>query len=145
MLNITESPAKATVNQGGLRLARGDLDGAESLYRDAIEIDPGNATAHANLGYLLALRGRHENAIAEAERAIALDPARSAPWAHMGMSQVATGSVDDGLSSLSRAVRLDPDGPCSPSAGPARPRSHGRRRSPLARTTWTCSSRSRQR
>jgi Flp pilus assembly protein TadD len=109
MLNITESPAKATVNQGGLRLARGDLDGAEELYREAIVIDPGNATAHANLGYLLALRGRHEDAIGEAERAIALDPARSAPWAHMGMSQIALGSVDDGLSSLSRAVRLDPE------------------------------------
>ena len=63
MLNLTESPARATVNQGGLRLAQGDLDGAEKLYRDGIVIDPGNATAHANLGYLLALRGRHEDAI----------------------------------------------------------------------------------
>ena len=70
MLNIAESPAKATVNQGGLRLAQGDLDGAEKLYREAIAIDPDNATAHANLGYLLALRGRHEEAIGEAERAI---------------------------------------------------------------------------
>ncbi len=109
MLNIAESPAKTTVNQGGLRLARGDLDGAEKLYRDAIVIDPGNATAHANLGYLFALRGRHEEAIDEAERAIALDPSRSAPWAHMGMSQIAMGSVEDGLSSLSRAIRLDPE------------------------------------
>ena len=57
MLNLAESPAKATVNQGGLRLAQGDLDGAEKLYREAILIDPGNATAHANLGYLLAARG----------------------------------------------------------------------------------------
>jgi tetratricopeptide (TPR) repeat protein len=109
MLNMAESPARATVNQGGLRLARGDLDGAEELYREAILIDPDNSTAHANLGYLLALRGRHEEAIGEAERAIALDPARSAPWAHMGMSQVALGSIGDGLSSLSRAVRLDPE------------------------------------
>jgi Flp pilus assembly protein TadD len=104
-----ESPAKAIVNRGALRLARGDVNGAEALYREAISVDPENPTAHANLGYVLALTERHDEAIREAEEALAIEPGRSAPWAHLGMSQLALGNIDDGLSSLSRAVRLDPE------------------------------------
>jgi tetratricopeptide (TPR) repeat protein len=109
MFGVLESPAKPLVNRGALRLAQGDLDGAEALFREAIALDPASATAHANLGYLLAVRGHHREAIDQAEEAIALDPQRSAPWAHLGMSCVATGRVDDGLSALARAVRLDPE------------------------------------
>jgi Flp pilus assembly protein TadD len=108
MFSSLESPAKPLVNRGGLRLAQGDVDGAEALYREAIALDPANATAHANLGYVLALRELHDEAIAEAEEGLALEPDRSAPWAHMGMSLIATGRVNDGLEALSRAVRLDP-------------------------------------
>ena len=107
-MNATESPARALVNRGALRLAEGDLDEAETLLREAVSVDPANATAHVNLGYLLACRGEHDAAIAEAEEAIALEPTRGAPWAHMGMSMLASGRVEAGLAALSRSVRLDP-------------------------------------
>ena len=109
MTALGSSPAKPIVNLGAMRLADGDIDGAEVAFREAIEVDPENATAHGNLGYVLALTERHEEALEESERAIALDPQPSGPWAHRGMSQVALGQVNDGLSSLSRAVRLDPE------------------------------------
>ena len=108
MFLSTESPARALVNQGALALGRGDTDTAERLWREALEIDPANATAHANLGYLLSATGRHREGIARSEAAIALEPDRSPPWAHRGMSQVALGDVDGGLESLATAVRLDP-------------------------------------
>ena len=134
------------VNRAALRLANGDLEGAESLYREAIDLDPGNATAHANLGYLLAATGRHSEAVEHAEQAIALEPRRSAPWAHLGMSQVALGHVNAGLSSLGHAVRLDPanhsrgtgwPGCCLRSAGPRRRSTPGGRRYAHVPTTLT--------
>ncbi|HEY0543224.1 MAG TPA: tetratricopeptide repeat protein [Actinoallomurus sp.] len=107
MFTVPESAAKTLVNKGALRLAAGDLDSAETLLREAITVDPLNATAHVNLGFALACRGDHESAIAEAEEALAIEPGRSAPWAHLGMSLLALGRVDDGLTALGRAVRLD--------------------------------------
>jgi tetratricopeptide (TPR) repeat protein len=107
MFTVPESPARSLVNKGALRLAAGDLDAAEVLLREALDVDVANAAAHVNLGFLLACRGDHESAIAEAEAAIALEPGRSAPWAHLGMSFVAVGRIQDGLAALGRAVRLD--------------------------------------
>ena len=98
-----ESPAKVIVNRGALRLARGDVDGAEALYREAISVDPGNPTAHANLGYVLALTDRHDEAMGEAEEALAIEPGRSAPWAHLGMSQP---SVSEAIASLEQTLRV---------------------------------------
>jgi Flp pilus assembly protein TadD len=108
MTVLGESPAKGTVNRGALRLAEGDVDGAETMFREAIDLDPANPTAHANLGYVLALTERHEEAIRESEEALAREPDRSGPWAHIGISRLALGEIDAGLSALSRAVRLDP-------------------------------------
>src|SRR4051794_33021494 len=109
MVAIGDSAARVLVNRGAVRLSEGDIKGAEALYREAIEVDDSNPTAHANLGYLLALTDRHDEAIEESEQAISLDPLRSAPWAHLGMSQLAIGKVEPGLASLSSAVRLDPE------------------------------------
>ncbi|KRB43019.1 hypothetical protein ASD90_21770 [Terrabacter sp. Root181] len=91
-----------------MRLAEGDVEGAESLFREAIAVDPRNPIAHANLGYVLALTDRHTEAIDESEQALALEPERTAPWAHIGMSRLALGEISAGLSALSQAVRLDP-------------------------------------
>ena len=48
MLTVQESPAKAVVNEGALHLADGDLDGAERLFREAVELDPANPVTHSN-------------------------------------------------------------------------------------------------
>ena len=109
MFTASESPAKTLVNQGALRIAAGDLDAAEALLRQAIDVDAANATAHANLGFVLGCRGEHDEAVLEAEQAIAIDPRRSAPWGHLGMSLLALDHVDRGLSALGTAVRLDAD------------------------------------
>jgi Flp pilus assembly protein TadD len=108
MFLVEGSPARTLVNRGALALGRGDVTEAERLFREAVEADPANSTAHANLGYVLSATGRHREGIARSETAIALDPTSSAPWAHLGMSQVAVGDVASGLASLATAVRLDP-------------------------------------
>lgn len=108
-MSITQaSSVKPIVNRGAMRLAQGDVREAEELFREAIRLEPANATAHANLGYVLACQDRHMEAIVEAEEAITLDPERDAAWAHMGMSLVALGKTEEGMAALSRAVRLEP-------------------------------------
>lgn len=107
MFTASESPARALVNQGALRIAAGDLNAAEALLRQAIGLDAANATAHANLGFVLGCRGEHEEAVLEAEQAIAIDPRRSAPWGHLGMSLLALDRIESGLGALGTAVRLD--------------------------------------
>jgi predicted TPR repeat methyltransferase len=55
--------------------ARGDLDAAADLYRQAIECAPDFAAAWFALGELQAARGAHAEAIAAFRRALACDPA----------------------------------------------------------------------
>jgi tetratricopeptide (TPR) repeat protein len=54
---------------GGVRQAFGDADGAESLLRKAMALDPGWAPTVATLGELLLNRGRQEEAIPLLRRA----------------------------------------------------------------------------
>jgi tetratricopeptide (TPR) repeat protein len=49
--------AGAHVNLGNVLLEKGDLDGAEASYRDALAIDPGSAGICYNLGLVHARRG----------------------------------------------------------------------------------------
>jgi len=51
-----------------------DFAGAEQDYRKAIEMNPGDATAHHWLAELLAMQGRFGESIAEYDVALALDP-----------------------------------------------------------------------
>ena len=67
--------AMARSNLGNLRaVLRGDVDGAERLFREALALDPSCADAHNHLGWLL-LRARGDAAGAEAcfRTAVALD------------------------------------------------------------------------
>lgn len=47
---------------------------AEDLYRHAIQVQPGSATAHLNLGFLLIHQGKKAEGQAELEKAVKLDP-----------------------------------------------------------------------
>jgi Tfp pilus assembly protein PilF len=53
---------------------RGDVPGAEELYRKAISIDDRQPEAHYNLGYVMLDRGKPRIAAAHFERAIMRDP-----------------------------------------------------------------------
>ena len=69
-----------TVSDGHLALGMAlhfydwDWAGAESAYRRAIALNPGNAEARSLYVMLLAARGRWEAARAEARLAVACDP-----------------------------------------------------------------------
>jgi hypothetical protein len=66
--------ARVWYNLGNLRLAAGDLDEAEGLYRAALARAPGDAAAHWNLAIVLQRRGRVAGALRHYQEAARLDP-----------------------------------------------------------------------
>lgn len=53
---------------------RGDLDGALLRFRQAVVIEPDNATAHAALGRFLIRIGKRDEGVAQLERAYRINP-----------------------------------------------------------------------
>jgi len=73
------TPVEANVPQkvrlGRAYLAAGRPDLAYERFREALEDDPNDPTAHRAIGEMLLSSGRHGEAVAHLERALALDPA----------------------------------------------------------------------
>jgi Flp pilus assembly protein TadD len=59
--------------------AKGDLDGAEAAYREAIRLDPKYARAHYQLGMALRARRDVDGAVAAYRQAIRLEPKFALP------------------------------------------------------------------
>jgi tetratricopeptide (TPR) repeat protein len=81
--------ARVWYNLANLRLAAGDLDEAERLYRSALARAPNDADAHWNLGITLQRKGRALAALAEYREAVRLDPRLAAKLGTPGASPAA--------------------------------------------------------
>jgi tetratricopeptide (TPR) repeat protein len=66
--------ADKRVQAGKEALLSGDMDQALTLFREALEMDRDNASAHLNIGVALKLKGDREGALAAFEKAKAKDP-----------------------------------------------------------------------
>jgi tetratricopeptide (TPR) repeat protein len=71
--------AKVSTNSGKRLLAAGDLDGAISQFRSAINSEPNYAAAHYELGLALQQSGKKDEAQREFQKATELDPHLEAP------------------------------------------------------------------
>ena len=65
---------------------RGDLDMAETHYRESLRLNPANADALLNLSGIYYFRGNLDRALEFAEQCITVDPAR--PQAHFQCGEV---------------------------------------------------------
>ena len=74
-----EQAALFATNSGRRLLNAGDLDGAISQFRAAINAAPDYAAAHFELGLALRQQGKLEEAQKEFEKAAALNPRLTAP------------------------------------------------------------------
>lgn len=83
---VAQNPGSggAWLNVGDRRLERGDLDGAESAYLEAIELDFDPDTANLNLALVELRRGNVEAATRRLERALELDPQEPTAWLSYG-------------------------------------------------------------
>lgn len=79
---------------------------ADTMVRQALDLDPGLAEGHATLGSILFWQGQHDRAVAEVECSLSLNP----NWADYRYGQVLTyaGHAEKALIVLRRAMRLNP-------------------------------------
>lgn len=94
--------------QGAARLRAGDLDGAETLYRQVLDEDPRSARAWLALAVVASRRGDPAAAAASCRRALEADPEFVDAWQQLGVSELADGDAAAAIVALETAVRIDP-------------------------------------
>ena len=88
-----------------------DWPSAENGFRRAIELNPGDATAHHFYGTALRNIGRFEAAIAEARRALELDPLSLVINASLGYTLYSARQYDQAIEQLRKTLDLEANVP----------------------------------
>ncbi|WP_445943781.1 tetratricopeptide repeat protein [Roseicyclus sp.] len=102
-VGLTTRPANVLNNWGFSRLSRGDFDGAEELFLEAIRYDPALFTAKNNLVMARAAQGNYQMPLvrmSEIERAQLLHTA--------GLAAIRQGETDVGRGLLAEAIETHP-------------------------------------
>jgi len=88
-----------------LDTVRGDFDQAERLYREALELNPNQATAHGNYAILLwTVRADDAGAERHFRRSLELDPNRAYKQGSFAGFLLAHGKTEEGRELLSKAL-----------------------------------------
>ncbi len=85
-----------------------DRDASEREYRMAIDLDPGNATAHHWYGYDLMCYADFENAVKEIGRALELDPRSLIINRNMGQVLFRARRYGEAREALQKTLEMDP-------------------------------------
>ena len=103
--------ADTLVEQGNSLEDAGDLDGAESRYREAVAAAPGHARAHLNLGIALAAKGDSAGAERAYEACLAIEPDH--PFANYNYARLALvrGDLARAETLVGEALRAKPGFP----------------------------------
>ncbi len=86
-----------------------DFDSAGKEFRQAIELNPGYATAHHWYAWHLSLLGRYGNAIAEMRKAESLDPLSLIINADLAELLVLAHSYDESIEQSRKTIEMDPN------------------------------------
>ena len=89
---------------GQMLVRQGRLEGAAVLFRRALALDPGLATAQEGLGRVLAAQGKTLEAISALEEATRLAPGLANGWNNLGQAYRAAGRLEDALAAYRRAL-----------------------------------------
>jgi len=87
----------------------GELEEAQRLYRDILDVDPRQALAQNNLGVLLKTMGKPAEAEARYRQAIKINPNYSDAHGNLGNLLLATGRIAEAESSFRHGLRLNPE------------------------------------
>jgi len=85
-----------------------DWASAEREFRKAIELNPGNSTAHQWYGEYLRLMGRQQEAIQQSTEALQLDPVSPIINTEAGLPYYFLGEYEKALAYFRKALELDP-------------------------------------
>jgi Flp pilus assembly protein TadD len=86
-----------------------DWQGAERMYRKALEINPNNAEVHSNLGVVLAARKRGDEAVAHYRKALEIKPDYANAHYNLGVLLAKIERVDEAIDHFQKALEINPD------------------------------------
>jgi tetratricopeptide (TPR) repeat protein len=108
-LALNDQLGEAYNSLAGIKEERQDFEGAEAMYRRALELNPNYATAYYWYGFLLrAYLGRYEEALALHRKAAELDPLSAGIISEVGAGLESLGRFDEALARYQRALEVDP-------------------------------------
>ena len=107
---VRDPAAAASLNAEAAELiARGELDAAAPLLRDAARLDPGSASVLNNFATLQYQRGEYYEAAWAYRRAAELRPEDARIWSNLGLVLEAGREYDDAAAMHAKAADLEPD------------------------------------
>jgi tetratricopeptide (TPR) repeat protein len=86
-----------------------DWQGAESEFRQSLDLNPGYAHGHHWYAHLLLSSGRPDEALMESNRALEIDPVSPIINLHLGWHYLYTKQYDRALEQLAKTLELDPN------------------------------------
>ncbi|MCH7643904.1 MAG: hypothetical protein IH974_03640 [Myxococcales bacterium] len=109
-LALDDRLAEAYTSLAGIKQARNDLEGAETTYLRALELNPNYATAYHWYSSLLSgASGRRDEALELSKKAAELDPRSPIILQGVGNSYDSVGRFDEGLAWFHKSIEIDPD------------------------------------
>jgi tetratricopeptide (TPR) repeat protein len=93
----------------GTRARSLDYSSDESIWRDTIRKQPGNARARTALGANLLAAGRYQEAETELLKALTLDFSRAETLSNLGGAELMIGKLEASITHLEKAVALRPE------------------------------------
>ena len=107
---LQREPEAQTLLERGTALGKaGDLEGAESVLRQAIALNPDLADAHFNLAIVQRRRGNRDAAIAEMRSVVQLHPGDFEAQVHLGTWLFEGGLYPEACEAFERAATLQMD------------------------------------
>lgn len=96
------------VTQGRILFAEGRYNESLTAYRDALAVNPNDASAWSGTGDALYELGNYTDAVEAYDHLIQLDPADDASWYRKGNALLATGAYQDAIDAYDRALAMNP-------------------------------------
>jgi protein O-GlcNAc transferase len=101
--------AEAVFEQAGSLHLRGELDGAEQLYRAILQKDRNHVGSLHNLGILCFQRGRYDEAVALTREVVRLRPDLAVPHNTLSVALRHLGRLEEAETCCREALRLAPE------------------------------------
>lgn len=108
---LTTTDAESTTNLGVGNFYRGDLDRAESLFEQALALDPSYVPACYHLGLTYLHQGRCKEAIGSLEAVVAAEPNHPQAAANLGVAYNTAGQPDKAIAIFETLIKKQPDNP----------------------------------
>ena len=108
-LELRPGAAQLESNRAAALLALGRLEEAESVFREALDVDETMKQAWLGLGLTMMTQRRLEAAEEALERALELDPGDASVMVDLGIMRLQLGDPESAVEDFLKATRLRPD------------------------------------